>query len=416
VAPAIQLKLARNPQQLAALLVGHLNHGRATQRAAWKRIQSMMMLTSPHLELGHRESQRARQRFTIGISPFYVVGAFLLWVVFCAVTAVGSPQESIPPRFQSARTMGAVPASDSKLSDAYRISPDDLVDIYVVDVPEYSRSYRIGPDGTLRLPLLDDPIMAAGLTPALLGDVIGKTLASRNLLHDPDILVEVKESRSHAIAIAGAVKLPQNLQVFSSMRVLSAISQAGGLAEDASDTAVITRGEISTRILGPNQVSGISSQLSTEGTRTASIDLRRLLEGSEAENLELYPGDSVTVERAGVVYVVGAVNRAGGFVMDGQHGNITVLKAIALAENLKPTAASKKAFIIRKNSAFSNGSNEIPINLNNILSKHAPDTPLVAGDVLFVPDSNARKALYRAGEAAWQAATMISYGLVIYRP
>jgi len=336
------------------------------------------------------------------------------WVVLamlCSVTmAAGSPAEAHPSTFQSP---AAAPPSNSQLSDAYRICADDLLDVYIVDVPEYSRSYRVGPDGTLRLPLLEQPIMAVGLTPPELGKIIAKSLTDHNLLHDPQVLVEVKESRSHAIAITGAVKLPQNFQIFSSMNLLSAISQAGGLADDASDAAVITRGELSSQILGHDRLSADTSPLPA---KAVSIDLRRLMQGSESENVQLYPGDSVTVERAGVVYVVGAVNRAGGFVMDREHGDMTVLKAIALAENLKPTAAAKKAFIIRKNPASSRGSEEIAINVNNILSKRAPDTALFADDVLFIPDSVTSKALHRAGEAAAQAATVISYGLVVYRP
>lgn len=351
-----------------------------------------------------------------GISLCQVLCICVLLALFCAGPVVGLAQESIaPPASRSAQSGEPAPMLDSRLSNVYRISADDLLDVYVVDVPEYSRSYRVAPDGTIRLPLLNEPVMAAGLTPSALGNAIGNELTSRNLLHDPQVLVEVKESRSHAIAITGSVKVPQNFQVFSSMTLLSAISQAGGLAEDASDSALITRGEVSTGILGLAQTSAASPSLA-EANRTISIDLKKLMAGSQSENIELYPGDSVTVGRAGVVYVVGAVNRAGGFVMDGQHGTMTILKAVALAENVKETADSKKAFIIRKNVASPNGTDEIPINLNRILANHAPDTPLLAEDVLFVPDSTARKAIHRAGEAAVQAATVISYGLVIYRP
>jgi polysaccharide export outer membrane protein len=339
----------------------------------------------------------------------------IAFALFCAAPTAGLAQQSSAPSVsRSARLGESASVPDSRLSNVYRISPDDLLSVYVVDVLEYSRDYRVAPDGTIRLPLLDEPIMAAGLTPSALGDTIGKKLTSRDLLHDPQVLVEVKESRAHAIAITGSVKAPQNFQVFSSMTLVSAISQAGGLADDASNTAVITRGEVSARILGLAQASGTPGS-SAEVAGTTSVDLKKLMAGLPSENIDLYPGDSVTVERAGIVYVVGAVNRAGGFVMDGQHGNMTVLKAVALAENLKETADSKKAFIIRKNTASPNGTDEIAINLNRILSNHARDTSLLADDILFVPDSTARKAIHRAGEAAMQAATMLSWGLLIYR-
>jgi len=113
--------------------------------------------------------------------------------------------------------------------------------------------------------------------------------------------------------------------------------------------------------------------------------------------------------------VVGAVNRAGGFVMSGDRDHMTVLKAVALAENLKPTAQSKKAVIIRKNAASPNGAEELPVDVSKILANRAPDSQLIADDVLFVPDSTAKKALHRAGEAAAEAATVLTYGLAIYK-
>jgi polysaccharide biosynthesis/export protein len=374
----------------------------------------MMLLGNPHTGLALVKWGRALRRLTLGLTPNQILCMSVAFALFCAAPTVKLAQQSIAPPASRLAPLGeSVSVLDSRLSDVYRISPDDLLDVYVVDVPEYSRVYRVAPNGNIRLPLLDEPIMAAGLTPSELGNTIGKKLTSRDLLHNPQVLVEVKESRSHAIAITGAVNKPQNFEVFSSMTLLNAISQAAGLLPDASNTAVITRGELATRILRTAQA-GSDPGSSAEVARTTSVDLKKLMAGVQSENIELYPGDSVTVQRAGIVYVVGAVNRAGGFAMDGQHSAMTVLKAVALAENLKSTADSKKAFIIRKNTAAPSGTDEISINLKRILSNQAPDSPLLAEDVLFVPDSSAKKVLYRTGEAAAQAATMATYGLVIY--
>ncbi len=85
---------------------------------------------------------------------------------------------------------------------------------------------------------------------------------------------------------------------------------------------------------------------------TFSVDLSRLTQtGDPLLNVDLYPGDRVTVQRAGIVYVVGAVNRPGGFPLKTGQENMTVIQALALAEDLKPTAAQKRAMIIRKNPA-----------------------------------------------------------------
>jgi polysaccharide export outer membrane protein len=140
------------------------------------------------------------------------------------------------------------------------------------------------------------------------------------------------------------------------------------------------------------------------------VDLSRLTEtGDPLLNVDLYPGDRVTVQRAGIVYVVGAVNRPGGFPLKTGQQDMTVIQAVALAEDLKPTAARKKAMIIRKSPAAINGREEIAVNLSNVLEGHERDTRLQANDILFVPESATLKALHRGTEAAVTAAT---YGIV----
>jgi hypothetical protein len=85
---------------------------------------------------------------------------------------------------------------------------------------------------------------------------------------------------------------------------------------------------------------------------------------------------------------------------------MSVLKAIALAEDLKSTAKSRKALILRPNSSAPGGREEIPIDLHAMLKGHAPDRLLESNDIVFVPDSIALKALHRTGEAAATAASL----------
>jgi protein involved in polysaccharide export with SLBB domain len=91
--------------------------------------------------------------------------------------------------------------------------------------------------------------------------------------------------------------------------------------------------------------------------------------------------------------------------------DMTVLQAMALAEGLKPIAAQKKAMIIRKSPAATNGREEIAVNLTKVLAGHQHDTRLQADDILFVPESAGKKALNRGAEAA---VTMATYG-TLYR-
>lgn len=89
---------------------------------------------------------------------------------------------------------------------------------------------------------------------------------------------------------------------------------------------------------------------------------------------------------------------------------MTVLQAVAMGEGLSATAMLKRAMIIRRGEQFSNGREEIPVNLSKILSGRAPDPGLEANDILFIPDSASKRALQRGAETALQIAT----GVVIW--
>jgi polysaccharide export outer membrane protein len=115
------------------------------------------------------------------------------------------------------------------------------------------------------------------------------------------------------------------------------------------------------------------------------IDLGALLEeGRTEENLALRAGDIVQVRPAGVVYVVGEVNRPGGFPTPAG-SPMTVLQALAMAEGLGGTAAADRAVIVREGP---NGERiEIPVNLKSVLDGSDPPPTLAARDVLFVPNN-----------------------------
>ena len=85
---------------------------------------------------------------------------------------------------------------------------------------------------------------------------------------------------------------------------------------------------------------------------------------------------------------------------------MSVLQAVSLAEGLEKTAAPKNAKIVRN--GLTDKKQEIPVNLSKILSGNSPDMPLLANDILFVPNSNAKSATYRVLEAAIQTGTGIA--------
>jgi protein involved in polysaccharide export with SLBB domain len=89
---------------------------------------------------------------------------------------------------------------------------------------------------------------------------------------------------------------------------------------------------------------------------------------------------------------------------------MSILRAIALAQGMKPSAKPNEAVIIRKDVATGKKT-EMEVNLNKIMQRRAEDVRLVANDILFIPDSTGKRALRRAGEVALGLTT----GIVILR-
>jgi polysaccharide export outer membrane protein len=333
---------------------------------------------------------------------------FVMFLAFAFAANLGAQTPADAPHGEAQSQ--TVPATAQGQADDYAIGPDDVLNVYILDVPELSREYRVSSTGTVTVPLLSNPLTAQGLTLSQFSDRLTQELKAAGLVSDPHVVTSVGQSRLHTVAITGAVKRPQIYTVFSQTTLLDVLSQAEGLESDAGNTAVVHRGDVATHALGLDSGKALTAE-QLEAARTVSVDLKRLLDGVEPKlNLDVYPGDRITVPRAGVVYVVGAVNKPGGFTMAATSRGITVLQALALAEDTKSTALRDKSLIIRRDPQSPEGRAQIPVDLKKILGGKSPDPSLQAEDILFVPDSSGKRALHRGLESILQ----VTSGVVIY--
>jgi polysaccharide export outer membrane protein len=301
------------------------------------------------------------------------------------------------------------PAVPKGQIDGYLIGPDDVLTVYIMDVPELSRDYRVESNGSVTIPMLSKPLTAAGLTLSQFSDRLSSELKTAGLVSDPHITTSITQSRLHAVAITGAVKKPQVYPVFTHTTLLDLLSQAEGLSDDAGNTAIVRRGDVAIHALGLDNKTSTPGQ--PDPSQSVTVDLKQLLESGDAHsNVDVYPGDRVTVTRAAIVYVVGAVNKPGGFAMRASSHGMTVLQAIALAEDTKGTAKRDQSLIIRNDAQSPEGRKQIPVDLKKILSGKSSDPVLQAEDILFVPDSSGKRALHRGLESVLQAVT----GVTIY--
>ena len=332
-------------------------------------------------------------------------------------------------RLQMAREKLAGSTTEPQASES-RIGPDDLLNITIFEAPEMNCAVRVSASGEISLQLLG-AVHASGLTPRELESVL-QGLLRRSYMKDPHVGVFIQELQSHPVSVVGAVKMPGVFQIRGTKTVIEILSMAQGLADDAGDTVLIMHGagySQSGRFNGsdpdptPDEIAPVPpyrevfpkidySQSKARGKNgeIEQINLKKLLESADSTlNVPVRPGDIVKVRRAGIVYVVGEVQKPGGFVLQNNE-NISVLQAIALAEGTTHTSAISRARIIRTDPATGKRT-EIPMNLGRIFSGKAPDALLQAKDVVFVPNSAAKSVLFRSSEAALQTAA----GIAIYK-
>src|SRR5271169_673739 len=258
----------------------------------------------------------------------------------------------------------------------------DLIDISVYGVPDLLTKTRISGSGEVYFPLIDY-VHIADLTTDEAQELIQKRLEDGGFVRGPHVSIFVNESASQAIMMVGEVGRPGPYPAIGERRLFDLISAAGGLTNRAGRLVTIEhRGDPSQKV---------------------ELQLSQNLAEDTQNNVDVYPGDTIIVSRAGIIYVVGDVNHPSGFLIE--DSNLSVLKALALAGGNTKTSALTKTRILRQTP---NGIQEIPVNLKKVLYAKAPDLPLVKGDILFIPGSGAKAAAYRTADAAMSISTALA--------
>jgi polysaccharide export outer membrane protein len=191
--------------------------------------------------------------------------------------------------------------------------------------------------------------------------------------------------------------------------LLEVLANAGGISDNAGTVVLITR-KTQQEAVRPVADSSVAS--SDAGVQTIRIQLQDLLDtGNVAFNIQVFGGDVIEVPKAGIIYVVGGgVSQSGGYTIQSHGEQPTVLKAVALAHGLSGFSKPNDAVIYRLNPKT--GEREaIPVHIKRIEKNTSEDVAMKSNDILYVPDSLAKKVAVRGLEAA----VSIGSGLLIYR-
>lgn len=262
--------------------------------------------------------------------------------------------------------------SSSSNNDRYRIGYQDTVEVLVARHPDLSLNVHVNPDGTIFLPRLEAPIVAACKTEAELKDNITE-LYKQNYLVNPFVSVRVSERKSQGFAVIGAVKNPGKFYLDQKVRLLELLSLAGG--QDVE----FAGGKIQVARLG--NISGCKEPGEIQNTNDdvvfTSYSLRDVTEGKE--NPWMQPGDIISVLKSEEVYVIGNVFKPTKVQLDEPK---TLTQAIASAGGKDSTASDK--VVIRRQTAGSSPQTDLVFSLNDINNKKIPDPQLQANDIIDV--------------------------------
>jgi polysaccharide export outer membrane protein len=362
---------------------------------------------------------------------------------------VGETPQQINDRIRTL-TMG----SRNSASHDYVIGSGDLLDISVFDVPELSKEVRVSQSGTISIPLIPVRLRVAGLSETQAEEKIAELLEANGLVSHPEVGVAVKEHRSQPITVVGAVQHPMVYQADRDVTLLEVLAEAGGISNDAGDTVIVTRRRSfslvevanpqtapTTAAPGsgepppldppakadsaekkaeaapntpafpsaeelahanpqvPSETTQANSSPSSPDSTSITINLNDLLEtGDTRNNILLHAGDVVTVPHAGIVYVLGAVTRPGGFVVSNDRTQLTTLKVLSLAGGLTNIAKTQHAVIIHRDDTGKQ--TETQVDLKKVLSRQSEDITMHPSDILFIPDDKTKQALLKTAEIA----------------
>jgi polysaccharide export outer membrane protein len=281
-----------------------------------------------------------------------------------------------------------------KSKELYVLGADDQIVLQGANVEELvNKPMRIDANGDVGFPMIGI-VHAGGLTVRDVEALV--TEKCKAYVRNPQIVISVTEFKSHPVSVVGAVTSPGIVQIQGFKTLVEVISLAGGVRADAGSRVTITRQ------VGKGKIPLSNVKLDSSGAfYSATANIKDITTGSNPEdNIQILEHDVISVPRAAMIYVVGEVRKAGGFLL-GEDNSVTVVQALSLAEGAERTADLSKATIIR-NQQNTSQRREFVCNIKDVLSGKTADVNLQARDILFIPGSKGKKVAMRTLETLIQ--------------
>jgi polysaccharide biosynthesis/export protein len=269
---------------------------------------------------------------------------------------------------------------------ALQLAPGFLISMEVYDAPELSTDARIDTHGDITLPMIG-PVHVAGQTMTEAATAIETRLKDGKILNNPQVNLNISQYAGSNVSVLGEVHNPGRIELLAPHSLEDIIALAGGETELAGNTIEIRHPE------------GLTPQ-------KQMIHYSRDPDDMTLVDTKIHPGDTVTVRRAGVVYVLGGVTRPGGYVMQ-EGGELNLTQALALAYGTTLNAAVSSMRLIRK---LPDGRvQETPLPYRDIEKGKIPPPRLQAEDLIYVPISKSKTVLTSGIFASTSQAALYVY-------
>lgn len=250
-----------------------------------------------------------------------------------------------------------------------KLAPGFLLNVTVYDEPDFSGPTRVDNDGNINVPFLK-PVHIGGDTVVQAKEALEKAFQDQGILKHPQVSIDVQQFASTTATVIGEVQNPGKVELLKPHTLLEVIGMTGGETPMAGNVIELKRAD--------GDPPSKSYRYSRGGDAT------------EIRDVMVHPGDTVIIKKAGIVYVLGAVNRPGGYAMQEQ-GELNIAQAISLAQGLSLQAKVGGLRVVQKSA--DGKMVEIPVSYKKIMDGKEPPMNLAAGDIVYVPVSRVKTVL-----------------------
>jgi len=309
----------------------------------------------------------------------------LSWGISCTSTkSQFDPRDdtssAIDPAFSQA-AKESPPASMLQASaEEFKLGPGDKLDIEILGETGSRAETFVTPDNKVYYNLLPG-LDVTGHTTGTLKKLLDEKLTQ--FYKHPQVTVNLVQAVSQRIWVLGRVNQPGIYPITRPLRVLDAVTLAGGL--------------FTSRFTGTTEeLADLAHSFVVRQGARLPVDMAKLLrDGDLSHNIYLQPNDFIYLPSAltNEVYVLGAVMepRPVGFMND-----MNLMAALGRGLGLRPDADLRRVSIIR-------GSLSSPkiatVNAADILNGKATNIRLQPGDIVFVPGAGQISGMNIAKEA-----------------